>query len=254
MSIIPHFNTLASRDGEQRDGEQICNKSGWLLFFRKRAEEAEQQLAIQTERANDLESRLDALREIKNSAEDRVRELEHELEIAYHCIELSQNQLNNAIYDREQTEFMLRLDGRALLSAWSEIADLNQGINDLVERCREAEQVEHSSVEAAKSLNTLTAQLDQAKAHAEIHRQQADMLQRSFNVAWQERKQWYNEAQRAQAEVIEQAKRVAQLRQRLEAWVDLSQELEPFKDRAEADGYMLLEATKRQLAELDEVK
>jgi|GEM_PF-2188495 len=230
MSIIPHFNTLASRDGEQRDGEQICNKSGWLLFFRKRAEEAEQQLAIQTERANDLESRLDALREIKNSAEDRVRELEHELEIAYHCIELSQNQLNNAIYDREQTEFMLRLDGGALLSAWSEIADLNQGINDLVERCREAEQ---------------------AKAHAEIHRQQADMLQCSFNVAWQERRMWMDEAQRAQTEVIEQAKRVAQLRQRLEAWVDLCQELELF---VEADEHMLLEATKRQLAELDEVK
>jgi chromosome segregation ATPase len=232
--------------------EHTCNQSGWIMHFRNRAEQAERQLVIQTERANDLEVRIDALREIKNNAESEVRRLEAELHTAYHCIELSQSQLNEQIYERQKSEYMLRIEGGTLQLAWDEIADLGQGINDLAERCREAEQLlEIASAEAdgqQQRAEHLARELNQAKEHTEIYREQADTLQRCFEVAWQERKQWYDEALRAQAEAIEQAKKAASFRKRLEAWVDLSQELEPFKDRAEADCFMLLEATKRQLA------
>lgn len=289
--------------------EHSCNQSGWIMHFRNRAEQAEQQLVIQTERANDLEVRLDALREIKNSAESEVQRLENELNTAYRCVELSQQQLNDEIYERQKMEFALRIDGSGLQMAWDEISDLKQGLDDLAKRAQEAERLleiasdgadgqhqraerlereleraqdeisdlsqgikdlvyrtefadlrseallesrnrlsEGTSVETAKLLHSLTQQLDQAKAHTKIYREQADTLQRCFEVAWRERRLWVAEAQRAQAEVIRQAKQAAQSHKRLEAWVDLCQELEPFKDRAEADGYMLLEATKRQLA------
>jgi chromosome segregation ATPase len=236
--------------------EHTCNQSGWIMHFRNRAEQAERQLVIQTERANDLEVRIDALREIKSSAESEVRRLEAELNTAYQCIELSQSQLNDALFERQKTEFALRIDGSGLQMAWHEISELWQGINDLVKRAIAAEDCNLADDNTIRTLlhqvEEIEKERDQAREHTEIYREQADTLQRCFEVAWHERKQWVAEAQRAQAEVIEQAKRVAQLRQRLEAWVDLSQELEPFKDRAEADCYMLLEVTKRQLAEVAE--